>query len=77
MIASEKLVNRGRVKSYSTCSYPANAAIEDTIAVDVDNVPFGEALFGVFDGHSGRAASAFCRDELVCASSESLVEFVS
>eukprot|EP01006_Ploeotia_vitrea_P066606 TRINITY_DN95329_c0_g1_i1.p1 TRINITY_DN95329_c0_g1~~TRINITY_DN95329_c0_g1_i1.p1 ORF type:complete len:401 (+),score=179.51 TRINITY_DN95329_c0_g1_i1:1-1203(+) len=40
--------------------YNANAKCEDTYAVDAES-----GLYGVFDGHSGRAASYFCRDHML------------
>lgn len=46
----------------------ANASFEDTHAEAVhpgsEKEGGGYALFGVYDGHSGTAASAFARDEL-------------
>jgi serine/threonine protein phosphatase PrpC len=45
--------------------YNANAIIEDTYQFLAQPHSEEGSLFGVFDGHGGRAASAFCRDELL------------
>ena len=59
-------VSRGVVREYHTNQYAANPNIEDTYSV-LPSVaaPPGGILFGVFDGHSGGDASAWCRDELL------------
>lgn len=58
-------MDQGRISHYTSCTFEANSGgIEDTHAVETSSPSVG-ALFGVFDGHTGRAASAFCRDELV------------
>lgn len=58
-------IGRGRIDSVHIAQYNANANIEDTYAYKPQLSSDTGALFGVFDGHSGRAASAFCRDELL------------
>lgn len=57
-------VRRGLVESVHAAQYAANPRIEDTYFVRTRMAADGGILLGVFDGHSGGAASAFCRDEL-------------
>jgi hypothetical protein len=55
----------GRVAAFHTAQYAANPVCEDTMRVETNVGAAGDAaLFGMFDGHSGRGASHFCRDEL-------------
>ena len=59
-------INRGHVASAEVTWYQANhPKIEDTFAIVPAMSVANGMLVGVFDGHSGSAASAFCRDELL------------
>jgi len=57
-------LHRGRINSYHICQYAGNPSIEDTYAIRPVLKSDGGSLFGVFDGHSGTAASQFCKNEL-------------
>uniref|UniRef100_A0A7S2XAZ7 PPM-type phosphatase domain-containing protein n=1 Tax=Lotharella oceanica TaxID=641309 RepID=A0A7S2XAZ7_9EUKA len=57
-------VERGLIKEVHTNWYPANNPIEDTHDMRLRLRKSPGSLFGVFDGHSGTAASGFCRDDL-------------
>eukprot|EP01083_Nonionella_stella_P013839 38944_1 len=57
-------IQRGWVSHVTSCTFNANREIEDTFAVKT-HLPYANGLlFGVFDGHGGKAASHFCRDEM-------------
>lgn len=51
------------IEAVHVSEYGANACIEDSYSIH-GGTRFG-SLFGVFDGHSGCAASFFCRSELL------------
>ncbi|GAB5366894.1 hypothetical protein AAMO2058_001183000 [Amorphochlora amoebiformis] len=57
-------VERGLIREIHTNWYPANNPIEDTNTFRLQLKQESGSLFGVFDGHSGGSASAFCRDDL-------------
>lgn len=57
-------MQHGSVSHFTSCSYEANVETEDTFAIATRLNKAKGILFGVFDGHSGKAASSFCRDEL-------------
>lgn len=54
----------GPVVELHSIGFPANDPIEDTTAFRHRLHRAKGSLFGVFDGHSGGAASKFCRDHL-------------
>lgn len=59
-------INRGHVESVEVSWYQANhPRIEDTFSIVPAMAVANGMLIGVFDGHSGNAASAFCRNELL------------
>lgn len=58
-------VNRGMVSFLHRSNYAANVPIcEDTDIIETEMPQADGALFGVFDGHAGHAASYFLRDEI-------------
>lgn len=66
VVATPRSKGSEHVREYHYSSYAANSPCEDTLQIAHDGeLSFGGGtLFGVFDGHGGGAASAFCRDEL-------------
>ncbi|ETO29292.1 hypothetical protein RFI_07831 [Reticulomyxa filosa] len=64
--AQRHIINRGRVAGYTLNWYQANNPIEDTHAVRpiLHTHPLKGMLFGIFDGHSGKFTSEFCKNEL-------------
>ena len=62
---STTALNRGYLASMHTAQLAANPKIEDTFAAKRALASDSGALFGVFDGHTGRGASAFCEQELL------------
>jgi hypothetical protein len=65
LTASVETVERGYIASMHTAQLAANPKIEDTFKTKLSLASESGALFGVFDGHTGRDASAFCQDELL------------
>lgn len=60
-------VEKGVIKEIHWNNYNANPEIEDSFSIypQVNEKGLGGAVLGVYDGHSGKAASSFCRNELI------------